>query len=85
MEWMKLSDLSEPWDFTMIHGRPAVVVHLTKDGKELYEATCIAKYDMDAGFFIAEDDVGPHAIIPAISGGDIKFLLLPELEGVKLL
>ncbi len=85
MSWMKLSELSYPEDFALIQGRPAVVVHLTKDGKELYEGTCIAKFDMDAGFFVAEDDTGLHAIIPSSSGGDIRFLLLPELEGVELL
>jgi len=85
MEWMKLSDLSWPEDFALIQGRPAVVVHLTKDGKELYDTTCIAKFDMAAGFFIAEDDIGLHAINPMPHEGDVRFLLLPELEGVELL
>ena len=85
MEWMKLSELSWPEDFTAIQGRTAVVVHLTKDGKRLYEETCIARFDMASGFFVAEDDTGPYVISPGSSGGDIRFLLLPELEGVELL
>ena len=83
--WMKLSDLTYPEDFALIQGRPAVVVHLTKDGKELYDTTCIAKFDIDAGFFITEDEIGPHAINPMPHEGDVRFLLLPGLEGVKLL
>lgn len=83
MEWMKLSDLSEPGDFAAIHGRLAAVVHLTKDGKRAYQVPCIARYNMKTGVFISEDDVG-YNIMPTRSGGDVKFLLLPELEGVEL-
>ena len=83
--WMKLSDLSYPEDFAAIHNRPAVMAHLTKDGKELYQAPCIARFNMSTGFFMTEDDMGLHAINPSQSGGDIHFLLLPVLEGVELL
>jgi hypothetical protein len=84
--WMKLSDMVWPEDHAVISGAPCVVAHVTQDGKQLYQELCIAKFNMEQGFFIAEDDTGPHAINPGVSGGEVYFLALPPLEvGGKLL
>lgn len=79
LEWMKLSDLAWPFDHAVLKNTTCVVVHINQHG-ERYEGPCIARFDMEQGFFIAEDDTGPYAINPGVSGGDVHFLILPRLE-----
>ena len=82
---MKLSDMAWPEDHMALEGRVCVVVHINKHG-EIYQEPCVARFDMEHGFFIAEDDTGPHLINPGVSGGEVYFLTLPPLEvGGKLL
>lgn len=85
LEWMKLSDLVWPFDHAVLKNATCVVVHINKHG-EKYEEPCVARFDMEQGFFIAEDDTGSHAINSGISEGEVYFLILPSLEvGGKLL
>lgn len=83
--WMKLSDMVWPEDHTVIHGAPCVVAHIAKDGTYLYQDLCVAKFDMEQGFFIAEDDTGPHAINSAVSGGEIYFYIVPEIPELEII
>lgn len=83
--WMKLSDMAWPEDHAALEGQECVVAHVNSEG-EIYEGPCVARFNMEQGFFIAEDDTGPHAINPGVSGGEVYFLALPPLEvGGKLL
>jgi hypothetical protein len=81
--WMKLSDMVWPEDHAVLDGASCVVVHMNSNG-ESYEPPCIARFDMNQGFFIAEDDIGLHAINPGASGGDVFFYILPDIEELKI-
>jgi len=83
--WMKLSDMEWPEDHAILNGAICAVAHMNSDGQP-YEAPCISRFDMEQGFFIAEDDTGPYAINPGVSGGAVYFFILPKLEVIgKLL
>lgn len=83
--WMKLSDMAWPEDHAALEGQECVVAHVNSKG-EIYEGPRVARFNMEQGLFIAEDDTGPHAINPGVSGGEVYFLALPPLEvGGKLL
>jgi hypothetical protein len=84
MVWMKLSDISESQEFAMIHNLPAVVAHVAKNGKELYEELCVARFDMETCFFVTHDNLGERCITTADSDGQIYFFLLPSLSEVNL-
>jgi hypothetical protein len=81
---MKLSDMTWPEDHAIIQGAPCIVAHITQDGARLYEQLCVARFDMEQGFFVAEDDTGPHAIKSAVSGGEVYFYIIPEIPGLEI-
>lgn len=81
--WMKLSELIWPEDYMVIQGAVCAVVHLNPNA-QIFEAPCIAQFDMDRGFFIATDDTGSYAINPASSGGEVYFYILPNIEQLKI-
>lgn len=81
--WMKLSDMEWPEDHAILNGAICAVAHMNSEGQP-YEAPCIARFDMEQGFFIAEDDTGPYAINPGASGGEVYFFILPEIEELKI-
>lgn len=82
--WMKLSDMTWPDDHAIIQGAPCIVAHITQDGARLYEQLCVARFDMEQGFFVAEDDTGPYAINPGVSGGEVYFYIIPEIPGLEI-
>lgn len=84
-EWIKLSDIVWPEDHTILNGAQCAIIHVNETG-ELYEEPRIARFNMELGFFIAEDETGSYAINSNYSRGEIYFLRLPKLEvGGKLL